>query len=131
MQQPAGPLKTSGAFAAIYLLWGGTYLAIALGLQSIPAFLLIASRSLIGGGLLLLVSHLRASRRCPLGDWGHAAVGGAFFFIGCHGALAYAQREVPSGLSAILLATIPFWIVIVKMPLSRLARAAPTAAGAP
>jgi len=136
MQQPAGPLKTTGAFAAIYLLWGGTYLAIALGLQSIPAFLLIASRSLIGGGVLLLVSHLRASRPCPPGDWGHAAVGGAFFFIGCHGALAYAQREVPSGLSAILLATIPFWIVIVNAmvvrsePLQRLLGLLPGFAGA-
>ena len=53
MHQRADGLKVAGAFAAIYVLWGGTYLAIALGLQSIPAFILIASRSLIGGGVLL------------------------------------------------------------------------------
>ena len=104
MHQRAGGLKVAGAFAAIYVLWGGTYLAIALGLQSIPAFILIASRSLIGGGVLLLLSYFRGSELRPLGDWGHAAVGGAFLFMGCHGALAYAQRQVPSGLSAVLLA---------------------------
>jgi hypothetical protein len=42
-----------GAFGAIYLLWGGTYLAIALGLQSIPPLLLIGARSVLGGAVLL------------------------------------------------------------------------------
>jgi hypothetical protein len=79
MQQHTDGLKIAGAFAAIYVLWGGTYLAIALGLQSIPAFILIASRSLIGGGVLLLVSYFRGSGLRPLSDWGHAAIGGAFF----------------------------------------------------
>ena len=83
MHQRADGLKVAGAFAAIYVLWGGTYLAIALGLQSIPAFILIASRSLIGGGVLLLLSYFRGSELRPLGDWGHAAVGGAFLFMGC------------------------------------------------
>jgi len=119
MQEPTAGLKITGAFAAIYLLWGGTYLAIALSLQSIPAFMLIASRSLVGGAVLLLIAYFRASGLRPLGDWGHAAVGGAFFFVGCHGALAYAQRQVPSGLAAVLLATIPFWIVLVNTVIAR------------
>jgi drug/metabolite transporter (DMT)-like permease len=119
MQQRTHGLKITGAFAAIYLLWGGTYLAIALGLQSIPALMLIASRSLVGGTVLLLIAYFRGSGLRPLGDWGHAAVGGAFFFVGCHGALAYAQRQVPSGLAAVLLATIPFWIVLVNTVIAR------------
>ena len=114
MQQRLDRLKVTGAFAAIYLLWGGTYLAIALGLQSIPAFMLIAFRSLLGGAVLLLIAFCQGSEPRSRGDWGKAAIGGAFFFIGCHGALAYAQREAPSGLAAVLLATIPFWIVIVN-----------------
>jgi drug/metabolite transporter (DMT)-like permease len=114
MHQRTDRLKIAGAFAAIYLLWGGTYLAIALGLRSIPAFLLIASRSLLGGVVLLLIAYFRApGLRSPI-DWGRAAVGGTFLFIGCHGALAYAERQVPSGLAAVLLATIPFWIVLVN-----------------
>jgi drug/metabolite transporter (DMT)-like permease len=114
MQQRTNWLKTAGAFAAIYLLWGATYLAIALGLRSIPAFMLIASRSLLGGAVLLLTAYVREPGLRSIGDWGRAAVGGAFFFIGCHGALAYAERQVPSGLAAVLLATIPFWIVLAN-----------------
>jgi drug/metabolite transporter (DMT)-like permease len=119
MQRRNDALKITAAFAAIYLLWGGTYLAIALGLQSIPAFILIAARSLLGGAVLLVIAYCRTSQPRPFGDWGHAAVGGAFLFIGCHGALAYAQRQVPSGLAAVLLATIPFWIVLVNTAITR------------
>lgn len=102
------------AFAAIYLLWGGTYLAIALGLQSIPPFMLIGFRSLLGGAVLFTYSRWREAARPSWQDWRHAAISGALLFIGCHGALAYAQRTVPSGVAAIILATIPFWIVLVN-----------------
>jgi drug/metabolite transporter (DMT)-like permease len=102
------------AFAAIYLLWGGTYLAVALGLQSIPPFLLVGSRSILGGAVLFALSHLRGLVLRPRRDWWHAAISGVLLFVGCHGALAYAQRFVPSGLSAIILATIPFWIVLIN-----------------
>jgi drug/metabolite transporter (DMT)-like permease len=114
------------AFGAIYFLWGGTYIAIALGIQSIPPFILMGSRSVVGGALLLLFSKLRGDALRPAGDWGIAAISGIFLFVGCHGALAYAERFVPSGLSAVVLATIPFWIILVNMvighrePLQRL-----------
>jgi drug/metabolite transporter (DMT)-like permease len=106
--------QTAAAFAAINLIWGATYLAIALGLHSIPPFLLIGSRSLLGGAVLIAYSVARASTLRRPGDWAKAAVSGALLFIGCHGGLAYAQRVVPSGLAAIVLATIPFWIVLIN-----------------
>jgi drug/metabolite transporter (DMT)-like permease len=102
------------AFAALYLLWGGTYLAIALGLQSIPPFLLMGLRSILAGAILLALSNLWGFRKRASGDWLHATISGFLLFVGCHGALAYAQRFVPSGLSAVVLATIPFWIVLVN-----------------
>ena len=101
-----------GSFAAIYLLWGSTYFAIALGLQSIPPFLLMAVRSLCGGLILVALKGrelVHASRR----TWLHAAICGLLFFVGCHGILAFAQQTVPSGVAAIILATIPFWIVLI------------------
>ena len=113
MSTSTGRVHLVGAFGAIYLLWGGTYLAIALGLQSIPPFLLIGARSILGGAILLALSALRPLVR-SWQDWRHAAISGALLFLGCHGTLAYAQRYVPSGLSAIILATIPFWIVLVN-----------------
>ena len=53
------------AFGAIYFLWGGTYIAIALGIKSIPPFILMGSRSVIGGALLLLFSKLRGDAPRP------------------------------------------------------------------
>jgi len=91
-------VQLAAAFAAIYLLWGGTYLAIALGLQSIPPFLLVGSRSILAGAVLFAFSPLRGLVVRPWRDWSHAAISGVLLFVGCHGALAHAQRFVPSGL---------------------------------
>jgi drug/metabolite transporter (DMT)-like permease len=110
---------TVAAFGAIYLLWGGTYLAIAVGLESIPAFLLMASRSVLGGVVLLLLSAIRGFSVRPSKDWLHAAISGLFLFVGCHGALAYAEHFIPSGLAAVVLATIPFWIVLVNLAIGQ------------
>jgi drug/metabolite transporter (DMT)-like permease len=101
-----------GAFAAIYLLWGSTYFAIALGLKSIPPFLLMGLRSL-GGGLILAALNGRGLIHASRSSWVNAAICGGLFFVGCHGVLAYAQQSVPSGIAAILLATIPFWILLI------------------
>jgi len=111
--------QLAAAFAAIYLLWGGTYLAIALGLQSIPPFLLVGSRSILAGAVLFAFSQLQGLVVRPWRDWSHAAISGVLLFVGCHGALAYAQRFVPSGLSAIILATIPFWIVLINVAIGQ------------
>ena len=102
------------AFAAIYLLWGGTYLAIAIGLQSIPPFILMGARAGLAGLLLLAVARVRGSGPPASGAWLPAFVGGTLLFGGCHGALAYAQRHVPSGLAAVVLATIPFWLLLLN-----------------
>jgi drug/metabolite transporter (DMT)-like permease len=102
------------AFAAIYLLWGGTYLAIAISLQSIPPFILMGARAALAGLLLLAVSSLRGTGLPSLSAWFPAAIGGTLLFGGCHGALGHAQRHVPSGLSAVVLATIPFWLLLLN-----------------
>lgn len=101
-----------GAFAAIYLLWGSTYFAITLGLKSIPPFLLMALRSFCGGIVLLAMSG-RQIANVSLQTWATACLCGLLFFVGCHGVLAFAQQSVPSGVAAIVLATIPFWILLI------------------
>jgi drug/metabolite transporter (DMT)-like permease len=107
------------AFGAIYFLWGGTYIAIALGIQSISPFFLMGSRSVIGGAILFVFSKLQGYAPRTAGDWLIAAVSGILLFVGCHGALAYAEHFVPSGLSAVVLATIPFWIILVNLVIGR------------
>ena len=102
------------AFAAIYGIWGTTYLAIAIGVQTIPPFLLMGVRSVAGG--LVLVAWAKAIRTPwpPARTWLWAAICGLLFFVGCHGVLAFAEQRVPSGLAAVLLASIPFWLVMLN-----------------
>jgi drug/metabolite transporter (DMT)-like permease len=103
-------------FLAIYFLWGSTYLAVAFGLKSIPPFMLMAMRSL-GGGVILLALSWREIAGVSARTWANAACCGLLLFLGCHGVLAYAQQMVPSGIAAIMLATIPFWIVLLEFVL--------------
>jgi drug/metabolite transporter (DMT)-like permease len=110
------------AFAAIYLIWGSTFLAVALGLQTIPPLLLMGARSIAAGAILLAIeqvrrqvrSHVHGAGFSPGRAWASAAVAGSLLFVGCHGALAYAQQYVPSGLAAVMLATVPFWFVLLN-----------------
>jgi drug/metabolite transporter (DMT)-like permease len=102
------------AFFATYVVWGSTYMAIAIGLQSIPPLLLMALRSLGGGLILLAWSISRGAATWSWRLWLHAGICGIFFFVGCHGVLALVQRHVPSGAAAVILATIPFWMVLTR-----------------
>jgi drug/metabolite transporter (DMT)-like permease len=106
------------AFAAVYILWGSTYLAVALAVQSIPPFLLIGVRSLAAGAILLGLAQIRNPGLPPARAWASAAASGILLFGGCHGTLAYVQEYLPSGLAAVMLATIPFWIVLIKFVIS-------------
>ena len=109
-----GKGRLVAAYAAVCVLWGSTYLALALGLQSIPPFLLTAVRSIAGGIVLLTLEQVRRPGLPPLRAWASAAIGGLLLFVGCHGTLAWAQQRVPSGLAAVMLATIPLWIVLLS-----------------
>jgi drug/metabolite transporter (DMT)-like permease len=101
------------AFAVVYLIWGSTFLALALGLQSIPPLLLMGARSIVAGAILLAIEQARRPGLPPARAWASAAASGMLLFVGCHGTLAYAQQYVPSGLAAVMLATVPFWIVLL------------------
>src|SRR2546423_8124044 len=102
------------AFAAIYLLWGGTSLAIALGLQSIPPFLLIGSRSILGGMVLFAFSQRRGLALRPWRGLGLSPLSrGPLFFRG-HAGLGSAPRFVSSPLSGITLAAPAFSISPVR-----------------
>jgi drug/metabolite transporter (DMT)-like permease len=105
--------RVIGAFALIYVVWGSTYLAVALAVNSIPPFLLMGTRSFTGGVALFVGARLSGSPEASIADWARATVCGFLFFVTCHGILAYAQQYVPSGIAALLLATIPFWIALI------------------
>ncbi len=101
------------AFALLYLMWGSTYLAIRVAIESFPPLLMVGSRYVIAGGALYLWSRWRGGSRPTLSNWRSAVVAGGLLLLGGNGALAWAEQRVPSGLAALLIATTPLWMVLI------------------
>ncbi len=101
------------AFAAIYLIWGSTYLAIKVAIETLPPFFMASLRFLIAGTLLYAWTTLRGARRPAGRHWIAAFIVGALLLVGGNGSLVWAEERVPSGLAALLLATIPIWMVLL------------------
>ena len=100
------------AFLAIYLIWGSTYYAIRVAVESIPPLAMMATRCLAAG----LVLYAWSRRSAPAPDaraWRAAFVAGAFLFLLSHGSLAWAEQRVASGEAALLGATTPLWLTLV------------------
>jgi drug/metabolite transporter (DMT)-like permease len=101
------------AFAAIYLVWGSTYLGMAIAIETMPPFLMAAVRFLIAGALLIAVRRWLGDALPDRRQWGSAAIVGSLLFLGGNGAVAWAQHWVPSGIAALLITTTPFWMTIL------------------
>lgn len=100
------------AFAAIYFIWGSTFLAIRFAVESIPPLLMMGIRHLGAGSLLMGWLKMRGTK-IDRKLWMQAAIGGMFLFIGSHGTLAIAEQHIPSGRAALIVATIPLWMVLL------------------
>ena len=108
-------LKVWLALGTIYVVWGSTFLAIAVAVRDLPPFLSMALRHLTAGALVLawVLFRRRDHERLGWRQWRAAFIfGGALFLLG-HGLLAWAQQDVPSGIAALLVGTIPFWFAIL------------------
>jgi len=101
------------AFVAVYLVWGSTYLAIRIAVESIPPLMLMGVRSALAGGLLYAFARLRLGVRPEARHWRSSLLVGSLFFLGCHGALAWAETRMPSGAAALVIATMPIWMVVL------------------
>ena len=97
------------AFAAVYLIWGSTYLAIGVGVRDIPPFLMAGVRFLTAGAILYLFAR-RGEAPLTRREWAEVALAGVLFFTAAHGLGHWAQVRIPSGAAAVLVATVVFWI---------------------
>ncbi|MGE5204544.1 MAG: EamA family transporter [Chlamydiota bacterium] len=109
----ATTLKLLAAFFAIYVIWGSTYLAIRFAVESLPPLLMMGTRHLTAGALLLGFLFLRGEKAPRRVAWGAALIGGALQFLGGHGLLAWAEVRVSSGLAALLVASEPLVMVVL------------------
>jgi drug/metabolite transporter (DMT)-like permease len=100
------------AFAAVYIVWGSTYLAMRVGVESFPPFLLAACRHLSAGILLYPLLRWKTGIRPTRAHWRTAIVTGCLLLV-ANGAVCVAEQTVPSGVTALLVATVSLWIVLV------------------
>jgi len=101
------------AFLAVYLIWGSTYLGIRFAIETLPPFLMAGTRFLVAGSVLYLWAR-RKGAAAPSGvNWITAGVVGTLLLIGGNGGVVWAETRVASGLAALLIATEPFWIVLL------------------
>lgn len=114
MNEMPSRIKLVAAFAAVYLIWGSTYLAIRYALETLPPFLMAGTRFMVAGALLYAWARLREAPRPARKDWGAAAVIGGLLLLGGNGLVVWAEQRVPSGLAALLVATEPLWIVLLN-----------------
>jgi drug/metabolite transporter (DMT)-like permease len=107
--------KVVTAFAAVYLIWGSTYLGIRFAIETIPPFLMAGMRFVLAGGLLYAWTRARGAPRPTRRQWASAAVVGGLLLVGGNGTGVWAQlRHVPSGMVALLVATTPFWMTLIE-----------------
>jgi drug/metabolite transporter (DMT)-like permease len=110
------------ALVAVYIVWGSTYLAIKVTVETIPPLLSAAARFLIAGGLLYLFSIRRGERqedRPRAIHWRSAAIIGTALLLGGNGFVVMAEQRISSGLASLVVATVPLWMVFIRTAVLR------------
>jgi len=100
-------------FAAVYIVWGSTYLGIRVGVESFPPLILAGLRHLIAGLVLYPIFRWKAGIRPTTAHWRTAAIAGFLLLFVGNGGVCWAEQTVPSGIAALLVATVSLWLVIV------------------
>lgn len=101
------------AFAAIYLIWGSTYLAIRYAVESIPPFLMAGSRQLVVGFAIFTFSRWRGAPAPSRAEWRDGAIAGILMLVIGNGGVTWAEQRVPSSVAALLVALTPLWMVLL------------------
>lgn len=119
---PRPTWKTLFAFAIIYLVWGSTFLAIRIGVREVPPFLLAAMRFLAAGLALYGWEMARGGRSPSARQWTSACLLALLIFVLDYGLLFWAEQRVPSGVAAVMMATIPVFMALSEIALLRTQR---------
>jgi drug/metabolite transporter (DMT)-like permease len=106
--------KLVAAFAAVYVLWGSTYLGIRFAIETLPPFLTMGLRFMAAGAVMYAWARLRGAPRPSRREWGGGAVTGSLLFLCGTGAVVWAERVIPSGVAALIVATEPMSFVLIE-----------------
>jgi len=110
------------AFAIIYFVWGSTFLAIRVGVREVPPFLLAGLRFLVAGLVLYLWMRALGTPSPTRREWGAATLLATLIFVFDYGLLFWAEKRVPSGIAAVMMATIPVFMAISEIVVLRTQR---------
>jgi drug/metabolite transporter (DMT)-like permease len=105
--------KIWAALLSVYIIWGSTYLAIQYAVESMPPFLMASVRFLIAGSILYIWRRLAGDEPPKSVHWRSTAVIGLFLLVGGNGGVVWAEQRVPSGITSVLIASTPFWLVLI------------------
>ena len=111
--------KTLLAFSIIYFVWGSTFLAIRIGVRDVPPFMLAAMRFVIAGLVLYGWMMARGERSPSAREWISACVLAILIFVIDYGLLFWSEQRVPSGIAAVMMATIPAFMALSEIILLR------------
>ncbi len=101
------------ALITVYIVWGSTYLAIRFAVESMPPFLMAATRFLIAGAVLFGWRWLAGDRRPKQIEWRSAAIVGLLLLTGGNGNVVWAEQHVASGVAALIVGSAPLWMVAI------------------
>jgi drug/metabolite transporter (DMT)-like permease len=101
------------ALAAVYVIWGSTYLAIRFAVETLPPFTMAAVRFLVAGSILYGWRRAGGFPRPTLAQWRAATVVGALMLLGGNGGVVWAEQWIESGTAALIVATVPLWMVLL------------------
>ncbi len=102
------------AFAAVYIIWGSTYLGIRYAVESIPPFLMAGTRNLAAGLLLYAFARARNGAAPSRVEWRNAVVTGGLLLTIGNGGVTWAEQVIPSSVTALVVALTPLWMVLFE-----------------
>jgi drug/metabolite transporter (DMT)-like permease len=101
------------SFVAVYILWGSTFYAIRVGIESFPPFLFAGMRHLILGVFFYPIFRITTHEKPTFAQWRTAFIVGCLLLMLGNGIVSWAEEVVPSGIAALLVATVSLWMVLV------------------
>jgi drug/metabolite transporter (DMT)-like permease len=113
------------AFAALYLIWGSTYLGILFAIQSIPPFLMAGSRFLLAGLIMFAIARTQGPLRSTSAEWRTSLIVGACLLLGGNGGVTLSEKFIESGLASLIVATVPIYITLLGWLFGMTPRPAP------
>src|SRR5437016_1686268 len=101
------------AFAALYLIWGSTYLGILFAIQSIPPFLMAGARFFLAGLIMFAIARTQSPLRSTWAEWRTSIIVGACLLLGGNGGVTISEKFIESGLASLIVATVPIYITLL------------------